>query len=159
MTPEVADIFTVNGRALRQRIVAGVTDSQAYRVAARAPEKYRLLGDNARPNMFKARDDAVGDRMKRCHSSDPWVRELITQWVNMSGLQPADADFWQAPSFMEAVREGRDLQIRRYLDDDGWAWIVVRDVPTQWTHRRRLPEAVRQKMVAQKERQKGRTWR
>jgi hypothetical protein len=147
----------INGQALKNRVRSSVNDFDAMKVASRNPDRYRLptlSRDESRPNMFKARDAALAERMQRCHSSDPWVREIITQWCNMSTLPAGDADFWREIGFMEAVRAGRDLQIRRFLDDDGWAWIVIRDVPSHWVHRRRLPEAARQQMVQAARRRK-----
>ena len=151
------ETILINGQNLKRRIQSSVNDFDAMKLAARNPDRYRIpsgAADTSRPNMFKARDAAMAERMHRCDRSDPWVREIISQWCTLSALPPADADFWSENGFMEAVRAGRDLQIRRFLDDDGWAWIVVRDVPSYWIHRRRLPEATRQQMLAAIKRKK-----
>lgn len=152
MRLDSSETFLINGFNLKKRVQSSVSDFDAMKLAARNPDRYRLptfnREDSSRPNMFKARDAAVSERMQRCEGSDPWVREIITQWCAMSGLRTGDADFWRELGFMEAVRAGRDLQIRRYLDDDGWAWVVIRDIPSHWMHRKRLPEATRQQMLA-----------
>ena len=152
MKLDSAESYLINGLNLKKRVQSSVSDFDAMKLASRSPDKYRMPSFNqeqaSRPNMFKARDAALAERMRKCHSSDFWVREIISQWCNMSALTAGDADFWRENGFMEAVRAGRDLQIRRYLDDDGWAWIVIRDIPSYWLHRRRLPEATRQKMLA-----------
>lgn len=149
MVLETPDTYFFNGQALKRRVIASVSDSDAMQLASRNPGRYHVPNsDGSRPNMFKARDDIMKERMRKCHSTDAWVRDIMRQWCAMSGLAPAEADFWREVGFMEAVRNGRDIQIRRYLDDDGWAWVVIRDIPSHWLHRRRLPEAVRQKMVA-----------
>ena len=147
------DVVTVNGSALKRRILSYVTDMQAHTVAARRPDRYSVPNSDGRVNLFKARDAAAHERMRACSGSDPWVRELIGQWVAMSGLPTSEADFWRSPGFMEAIREGRDIQMRRYLDDDEWAWILIRDIPTLWTVRKRLPETARLTLVARKRRQ------
>lgn len=154
MNIDVADTFLVNGQALKRKVLGTVTDMEALKLTARNPDRYRIPNDTFRPNMFKARDDAVASRMSQCSAGDSWVREFITQWCAMSGLPSADADFWREAGFMEAVRAGRDIQLRRYLDEDGWAWIAVRDMPSNWLHRKRLPELTRAKMVAAAQKRK-----
>lgn len=150
----LTDTYNVSGKDLKRRIVNSVTDGDAFRTVARNPQKYVFNNDPFRPNMLKARDDALRLKTQACNASDPWVAELIKVWVDMSGMTPNDADFWRERGFMDAVKAGRDLNFRRFLDDDGWAWIVVRDVPSHWLHKRRLPESVRREMVAAKERKK-----
>lgn len=152
MQLDSVESYLINGQALKRRVVSSVSDTEAMKIASRNPDRYRIptvnSSDGFRPNMFKARDAALSERMKRCHSSDPWVREILVQWCQMSGLPASEGDFWRELGFMDAVRNGRDLQIRRFLDDDGWAWIVVRDIPSYWLHRKRLPESTRQHMLA-----------
>lgn len=154
------DEYLVRGDVLKRRLEGSVSDGDAWRAAARQPHRYRMPNDDLRPNMFKARDDALQSRMRACDGSEPWVRELIQKWVRMSGMTASDADFWRDSGFMEAVRAGRDIQIRRFLDDEGWAWIVTRDSPNHWVHKRRLPESVRKEMQASAQRRKSqaRSW-
>ena len=118
MLLDLPDIVTVNGPALKRRILASVTDMEAHTVAARRPERYEVPNSDGRVNLFKARDAATTERMRSCSGSDPWVRELIGQWVAMSALPAAEADFWRSAGFMEAVREGRDLPRRRRMGVD-----------------------------------------
>lgn len=147
MNLETSDTYSVSGAALKRRLVASVSEGDAFRTVAKNPQRYQVPNSPFRPNMLKARDDALHLKMNSCSASDPWVRELINKWCEMSGLTTNDADFWRDRGFMDAVRAGRDLQIRRFLDDDGWAWIVTRDSPSHWSHKRRLPETTRQRMV------------
>lgn len=149
------DSYNVSGQELKRRMVNSVTDGDAFRTAARNPQKYVFNNDPFRPNMLKARDDALRAKTQAFQASDPWVAELIKVWVDMSGLTRNDADFWRERGFLDAVKAGRDINIRRFLDDDGWAWIVIRDIPSFWLHKRRLPESVRKEMVAAKERKKA----
>lgn len=149
------DSYNVSGQELKRRMVNSVTDGDAFRTAARNPQKYVFNNDPFRPNMLKARDDALRAKTQAFQASDPWVAELIKVWVDMSGLTRNDADFWRERGFLDAVKAGRDINIRRFLDDDGWAWIVIRDIPSLWLHKRRLPESVRKEMVAAKERKKA----
>ena len=142
------DSHTISGSTLNRRVKASVSEGDAFREVARNPDKFKVPNDSLRPNMLKARDAALTARMSQCSASDTWVREIIAKWCEMSGLSPADADFWREKGFMEAVKDGRDLNLRRFLDEDGWAWIVVRDSPSHWLHRKRLPESTRQRMVA-----------
>lgn len=154
MRLDTVETFLINGQTLKRRVLNSVSDTDALKVASRNPDRYRITPEATRPNLFKARDDALAARMAKCHSSDPWVREIMLKWCELSGLPSAEADFWREIGFMEAVRNGRDLQIRRYLDDDGWAWIVVRDIPSYWLHRKRLPESTRQRMLENAKRKK-----
>lgn len=147
MLNDTPDTWLANGETLKRRLISSVSDTDAMRLAARNPQRYKITEDASRPNMFKARDDALSERTRKCSPSDPWVREIIDQWCKMSGLTASEADFWRELGFLEAIKNARSLQIRRFLDDDGWAWIVVRDIPSYWLHRKRLPEATRQKMV------------
>jgi len=156
MNLETSDTYTVRGETLKRRLVASVTEGDAFRTVAKNPRRYQIPNDAFRPNMLKARDDAMHLKMNSCSASDPWVRELITQWVEMSGLPSNDADFWRERGFLEAIKAGRDLQIRRYLDDDGWAWIVTRDSPSHWSHKKRLPETTRLRMMEAKKRKEER---
>ncbi len=156
MDLDSSDSFTVRGDTLKRRVASSVSEGDAFRTVARNPQRYRIPNDDFRPNMLKARDDALRTRMASCSGSDPWVRELIGRWCHMSGLPTSDGDFWRERGFMEAVRNGRDLQIRRFLDDDGWAWIIVRDIPSHWMHRKRLPETARLRMLEAQKRKEER---
>lgn len=153
MNVSIEDTHRFDGQMLKRKIVSSVSDSDAYKLISHNPRKFWTAGDpNLRPNMLKARSEAMHERLASFNASDPWVREVVDKWVEMSGLTRNDADFWRELGFMEAVRAGRDVMVRRFLDDDGWAWIVVRDSPMQWSHKRRLPESTRLEMVAQKAR-------
>lgn len=141
--------YKFDGQQLKRRMVASVSDAEAYKVVSQNPTKFLTAGDpTLRPNLLKARDEALYQKAHSCNPADPWVREIVNKWVELSELPKADADFWRDAGFMAALRAGRDIWIRRFLDDDGWGWIVVRDSPNHWTHKRRLPESTRQKMVA-----------
>lgn len=139
--------FRFAGSELKRRILSSVSDLDAYKVAGRNPQRFRLFQDSERPDMFKARQQASAERLGRVQLSDPWVRDIIDKWCAMSGLPAGEAQFWSESGFREALREGRDIQLQTYLDDDGWAWIATRDSPNHWLHRKRLPEAVRQLFV------------
>ena len=156
MNTDTTDTYLFRGDSLKRRVIASVSEGDAFRTVARNPGKYQIPNDSFRPNMLKARDDALKTRMAQCSGSDPWVREILAQWCEMSGLPTSEGDFWRERGFMEAVRGGRDIQIRRFLDTDGWAWIVVRDSPSHWSHRKRLPESVRTRMVATQKRKEER---
>jgi hypothetical protein len=146
--------YVFRGETLKRRVISSVTDGEALRTVSRNPSRYKLLNDEFRPNMLKARDDALASKLDTCSAKDAWVQDILRQWCAMSGLMANDADFWRAPEFMDAVRNGRDIHLKRYLDEDGWAWIVVRDSPTYWLNKRRIPEGERLLMVAAAERRK-----
>lgn len=141
--------YKFDGQQLRRRMTTSVSDAEAYKVVARNPSKFLTAGDpSLRPNLLKARDEALYQKTHTCSASDPWVSDVINKWIEMSDLPKVEADFWRESGFIAALRAGRDIYVRRYLDDDGWAWIVVRDSPNNWMHKRRLPESTRQKMIA-----------
>jgi len=151
-----SDSYSISGRELKQKMVNSVSEGDAFRAVTRNPQRYVFNNDPLRPNMLKARDDALRAKFQACGPSDPWVADLIRVWTKMSGLAATEADFWREKGFLDAVRAGRDLNIRRFLDEESWAWIVVRDTPSHWLHRRRLPESVRKEMVEAKMRRQGR---
>lgn len=155
MYDDPLDSVLINGASLKQRVLASVSDTAVLSFASRNPERYATPGAPERPNIFRARREAVASRMEKCDSSDAWVREIVGHWCRISGLKPTDADFFREPGFMEAVRQGRDIQVRRYLDDDEWGWIVIRDIPSHWLQRRRLPETIRQEMLTKKRRKEA----
>lgn len=148
------DSVTIDGRELKRKIVSGVSDGDAYRTAARNPLKYRVPNDDFRPNLLKARDDTLRGKLASCNSTDHWVRDILKKWSDISGLPHTEADFWREPGFMDAVKNGRDLQIRRYLDEEGWAWVVIRDIPSHWLRKNRLPETSRLKMLELQDKKK-----
>jgi hypothetical protein len=151
MQIDTLDSATFRGDLLKQKVLSRLTDGELVRSCQRQGTKYLVPGTD-RVNLFKARSDLSERALATCHASDPGVRDVILKWLGMSGLTPADAVFWQEPGFLAAIRAGSDIHLRRYLDDDGWAWLVVRDQPSCWSSKKRLPELTRKWMKEQLER-------
>jgi hypothetical protein len=139
--------FRFSGEAIRRRILASVTDLEALKAASRHPQRFRLGDDSTRPDMFKARQHATSQRLAEVRPSDPWVREIVDKWCEISRLPSSEAQFWAEAGFKAALKDGRDIHLQAYLDEDGWAWVSTRDSPNHWLHRKRLPETVRQEFA------------
>ena len=138
-----------NGEQLKRASNLGVTDFDAYRMARRDPFKYQMPNPVAfRPNMLRAREDAVSGKYKETFGLEPWLRPLIQTWCELSGLPEQDCSFWKEQGFREAVKAGRDIVIKQHVVVDGWAWFYVRDTPYNWDTRKRLPESMRNKLLA-----------
>ncbi len=155
MYDDPLDSVTFSGAALKRRVLNTVSDTAVQAFAQRNPTRYATPGAEHRPNMFRARREAVNSALATCSVSDVWVREIVSEWSRISGISTAQADFWRDAGFMDAVRNGRDIQVRRYLDDDGWGWVVIRDIPNHWLQKRRLPETTRQVLAARARRREA----
>lgn len=146
--------FRFSGQELKRRILSSVSDFEAYKAAGQDPQRFKLVEGSERPDMLKARRAASAERLGQVRLSDPWVRDILNKWCELSGLPEGEAQFWLESGFREALREGRDIHLQTYLDEDGWAWISTRDSPNHWLHRKRLPELTRQ-MFLKKLEQRG----
>lgn len=148
------ELILISGHMLKQKVMAKLTDSEISRIASKYGHKIKLPNEDVRPNMFKARDLATDELFKNCSKSDPWLKDIINQWVSISRLPENDADFWNHPRFMQGIKNGHGLRISKYLDDDENAWISVSDSPTTWVHKKKLNESTRLKMIEAKKRKK-----
>lgn len=141
MISDYPDLLHISNRELKSKLMNNISDAKAVQQAI-ASSRYTFKEEDAiRPNLFKARELAVQKRFQECNPSEAWLKDIITKWSNMTGLPPLDADFWKSKNFMQGIKNGSSLYIRRYLDDQGWGWVSTYDSPTTWVHKRRLPEA------------------
>ena len=153
MDISLTERILVSGQKLKRLAEQSVTDAEAFALASRRPREFMVPnGSELRPNMFKAREAALASAFREVRMSHLWVKEVLFSWVKVSGLSTDQATFWKERGFVEAVKAGRDIVIRHYLDQDGWAWVVVHDQPNQWLARQRLPEAVRNQILRAKQR-------
>lgn len=144
MIKDWRDIVTFDGKLLKSRIASRTSDSDLLAFARNNPRRYQLSQDSTRLNMFKLQDDYKNEMPIHLSASEPWLREIIQVWSDMSGLSPTSAKFWQEHGFRHAIESGHNIQIRRYIDDnDGWAWIVVRDTQAEWVTKSRMSESDR----------------
>lgn len=153
-TPDNLDYIVFRGDLLRQKVLSQLTDGELVRASRRAGARLLVPGTD-RVNIFKARDSLTAATLGACRPGDPGVREVLHKWATMAGLPVTEAVFWQEPGFMAAVRDGLDIQLRRYLDDDGWAWLVVRDQSSNWVSKKRLPEGTRRWLQEREARRGG----
>lgn len=141
MISNFPDLLHISNRELKSKIMQNVSDAKAVQQAI-SSSRYNFRQEDAiRPNLFKARELAVAKRFEECNPSESWLKEIINTWSQMTGLPPLDADFWRSKNFMQSIKNGSSLYIRRYVDDQGWGWVSTYDSPTTWVHKRRLPEA------------------
>lgn len=137
-----------NGDALKKRITRSVSDYDALKTVTSSMRSGRSRDESVlRPNMFNARNKATEERFSRFHLQDPWIQDMVTRWTQMSGLPGSESTFWREQGFSDALAAGRDIRMRTFLDDDGWAWIVVTDSPSYWLNRKRLPESMRERLT------------
>lgn len=125
----------------------------ALREVAKRPERYVLPGGGYRPNMIKARDDAIETAWNSLDHMSPGVRAILQAWAEMTGRKVQEANFYKETGFLEALRCGRDIVLRRYIDSDGWAWVSIHDMPSTWSTKTRVSEKIRSEMLrAQRQR-------
>lgn len=150
MIKDWRDSVLFNGDTIKKALQSSISDGDLYAMARANPSRYAVSDSSGRPNMFKLRDDAEIDFDVQISPHDSWLREIINTWCDMSGLERSDATFWQEAGFKKAAKLGHSFQIRRYLDDSGWAWVVVRDTHGDWLNRKRLQERDRALLVNKK---------
>lgn len=153
------DTVSFSASTARSRIESSISTAEVMRAAARHPHRSLLpspAGAGLRVDWFRAKDQALKTRMSQIgtDASEPFVQEVIAAWCRMSGLARDEAGFWREAGFRSAIEYGHDIQLHRYLGDDGWAWISVRSSGGSWLSRKRLPEAVRQEMLRVKQRRR-----
>lgn len=147
MIKDWRDLVTIDGKMLKNRIASRTSDSDLLAFARHNQRRYQLSEESSRLNMFKVQDDFKQEMKLSISCTDPWLKEIIQTWSDMSGLPTSSAKFWQDAGFRQAIEAGHNIQIRRYLDDnDGWAWIVVRSTQSEWISRARLGETERQQL-------------
>lgn len=140
MIADYPDLIHISNKDLKSKIMQNVSDAKAIQQAV-SSSRFNLREEDAiRPNLFKARELAISKRFEECNPSESWLKEIIYTWSQMTGLPPTDADFWKSKNFMQAIKRGSSLYIRRYVDDQEWGWVSTYDSPTTWVHKRRLPE-------------------
>ena len=146
------------GGDLKRGAENNISDMDVYKKARTNPQKY-MLDDGYRPNFFRVRADLVEERQVSVSRGDSWMQEMIRMYEDMSGLSATDANFWQEPGFKEAVKKGFSIQLRRMIDDQGWVWIIVRAMETDWMFKRRVGELDRQEAIRrQKLKSMDRKW-
>lgn len=150
MIKDWRETFTLSGRDLKKGSENSITAMDIYNKAKTNPQKY-MLDDGIRPNMFRVRDALVEEHKTNVSRNDQSIQTLIRMYEDMSGLIANDAKFWEDPGFKEAVRKGHSIQLRRYIDDQKWVWIVVRDTEDDWVFKRRVSELDRQEAIRRSE--------
>lgn len=146
----IASEIRFDGQSLRRKLEGSVSDHQAHLLALKNPLRYKLGEGLDRPDLIKARQDALREHSKSAQMSSTWVKELLAGWTRLTGLDARETEFWRERGLLEAVKAGRDVVLRRYIGDDGWAWFTVYDTPGHWMYKKRLPESVRQAILSQK---------
>lgn len=142
----------ISGSKLKQLFENNFSEAAVQQEIAKNPSKYKI-GDFYGLfvfNTFKARSNVYNNYDKNLSLRDPCVQEVIKKWSEMTGLPYTEAVFWKEKGFFNAIKEGRDIQLRRYIHSDGWAWISIQDSPFNWMYKSRLSEKVRALMLGNK---------
>ena len=138
-----------SGDDLKSQFWGNSSDSDALRFAERNRAKFVVPGTTGnRLDLFKARAAMREHSTARIQGSELWLQKIIGEWSQLTGKAPITAVFWKELDFLKAVREGRSIVIKRFFDEDGWCWVVIRDNPVQWVHRTRVTESVRKLLVS-----------
>ena len=142
----------ISGTKLKQLYVSHFSEYEVQKEILKNPFKYKIgeIYGSSIFNTSKARSEALNKHEKNLSSRDPCVQEVLKKWSDLTGLPYTEATFWKEKGFSDAIKKGRDIQLRRYIHSDGWAWLSIEDSPHSWTHKMRLPEKVRVIMLGNK---------